>query len=326
MALQAKTIDLRQARQEESVVQPYADVAVVVPCYNEELSVGTVVADARRFLPGATVYVYDNNSSDRTREVARQAGAVVRSEKRQGKGYAIRRAFSDVTEKVIIMIDGDDTYDLSAAPAAVGHFRDNKLDYLNIKRLATGKAAYRPGHVLGNRMLTGAIRMIFGRQVKDMLSGYKVLSNRFVRSFPISSAGFEIETELLVHALELGVAVDEIDAPYKERPEGSVSKLSTFRDGFRIAWTILRLMQAEKPLAFFSILSLLSAMLSLGLGSIVVSEFLRTGLVDRFPTAILAGLLGVIAVLLVSVGLTLDLVQRTRSDVKKIAFLALSRE
>lgn len=295
----------------------FADVAVVIPCYNEEVTIKRVVEDALTHLPGARIYVYDNNSSDRTAEIAATAGAIVRKETRQGKGFAIRRAFSDVDAEIIIMVDGDDTYDFSAAPAGVERFRQEQLDFLNIRRIATASEAYRRGHVLGNMLLTHAIGFVFGKQLD--------VSRRFIRSFPISSSGFEIETELLVHALELGIPVAEISAPYRERPEGSVSKLSTYKDGFRILLTIIRLVQIEKPLFFFSVLAALFLASCLLIGAPVVAEFFQTGQVERFPSAFLAGFLGVISVVLMGVGLTLDLVQRSRSDQKKLAFLAIGR-
>jgi glycosyltransferase involved in cell wall biosynthesis len=307
-------------------VNTFNNVAVIIPCYNEEITVGKVVADAKRFLPGAQIFVYDNNSSDNTSAAARSAGAEVRTELRQGKGYAIRRAFTDIDAEVFVMVDGDDTYDLSKAAEAITLFRQEHLDFVNVRRIASGSDAYRRGHVLGNIILTGAIGLIFGKQLNDMLSGYKILSRRFVKSFPISSAGFEIETELLVHGLELGIPATEISAPYKERPQGSVSKLSTYKDGFRILLTIFRLVQIEKPLLFFSVLSGAFLLLSLGFGIPVISEFLTTGLVQRLPTAILAGFMGLISILLLGIGLTLDLVQRTRSDQKKLAFLAISKK
>lgn len=298
----------------------YENVAVIVPCYNEEQTIAQVVKDAKKFLPGAKIYVYDNNSKDATKEIARSSGAIVRSEIRQGKGFAIRKSFIDASEDYIIMIDGDDTYDLSSAPKAVTYAIENQLDFLNLKRVATGSAAYRPGHVLGNKVLTGAIGILFGRHIDDMLSGYKVLSKRFVKSFPASSSGFEIETELLVHALELGIPLGEMDTPYKERPEGSFSKLSTYKDGARIGFTIMRLCQMERPILFFSLLASLFALASLVFGGSVVAEYFQTGLVERFPSAILAGFLGMTAIVLMGVGLTLDLVQRTRSDLKKLPF------
>ncbi|WP_376711117.1 glycosyltransferase family 2 protein [Pseudochrobactrum lubricantis] len=301
----------------------YENVAVIVPCYNEEQTIAQVVEDARKFLPGARIYVYDNNSTDSTKIVAARAGAIVRSETRQGKGFAIRKSFIDTKEDYIIMIDGDDTYDLSYAPEALNYAIENQLDFLNLKRVATGTAAYRRGHVLGNKVLTGAIGILFGRQIDDMLSGYKVLSKRFVKSFPASSSGFEIETELLVHALELGIPLGELETVYKERPEGSFSKLSTYKDGARIGVTIMRLCQVERPILFFSIFSAFFAILSLIIGGGVVAEYFQTGFVQRFPSAFLAGFLGMTSIVLMGVGLTLDLVQRTRSDLKKIAFLAI---
>lgn len=309
-----------------SSVTTFENVAVIIPCYNEELTVGKVVSDAQKYLPGAKIFVYDNNSSDKTSAIAREHGADVRMEYRQGKGYAIRRAFTDIDAEIFLMVDGDDTYDLSKSAEAINQFRSDHLDFLNVRRIASGSDAYRRGHVLGNRILTGAIGFIFGKQLNDMLSGYKILSRRFVKSFPISSAGFEIETELLVHGLELGIPANEISAPYKERPEGSISKLSTYKDGFLILLTIIRLIQIEKPLLFFSTLAALFMGLCLIAGVPVISEFFETGLVQKLPSAVLAGFLGLISILLLAVGLTLDLVQRTRSDQKKLAFLAIPKK
>ncbi|MBQ0709645.1 MULTISPECIES: glycosyltransferase family 2 protein [Brucella/Ochrobactrum group] len=304
----------------------FEDVAVIIPCYNEEITIGKVVSDAKNYLPGAGIFVYDNNSSDNTSIVAATAGANVRKELRQGKGYAIRRAFTDIDAEIFLMVDGDDTYDLSKAAEAIKQFKDDHLDFLNVRRIASVSDAYRRGHVLGNMVLTGAIGLIFGKQLHDMLSGYKILSRRFVKSFPISSSGFEIETELLVHGLELGIPATEISAPYKERPAGSISKLSTYKDGFRILLTIIRLVQIERPLLFFSSLSGLFLLICLFVGLPVVSDFFETGLVERLPSAVLAGFLGLISVILTGVGLTLDLVQRMRSDQKKLAFLAIPKK
>ena len=298
-------------------------VAIVIPCYNEELTVATVVSDAKKYVPDASVYVYDNNSTDKTSEIAKAAGAIVRSEKRQGKGNVIRRAFGELTEDVILIVDGDSTYDLSKAPEALKKFKEDNLDYLNIKRISNLEDAYPFGHRFGNKLLTGAIQCIFGHQISDMLSGYKIFSRRFVKSFPISSNGFEIETEVTVHALELNVAIDEISAPYGERPEGSESKLSTVKDGFLVGLTILRLIQLERPFIFYTVLALFFWIISLIIGYPVIAEYTSTGLVPRLPSAILAGFLGILGAMNFMVALILDLVRKTRADMKKLAFLSI---
>lgn len=301
----------------------HASVAIVIPCYNEELTVATVVSDAKKYVPDASVYVYDNNSTDKTSEIAKAAGAIVRSEKRQGKGNVIRRAFSELTEDVILIVDGDSTYDLSKAPEALKKFKEDNLDYLNIKRISNLEDAYPFGHRFGNKLLTGSIQCIFGHQISDMLSGYKIFSRRFVKSFPISSNGFEIETEVTVHALELNVAIDEISAPYGERPEGSESKLSTVKDGFLVGLTILRLIQLERPFIFYTVLALFFWIISLIIGYPVIAEYTSTGLVPRLPSAILAGFLGILGAMNFMVALILDLVRKTRADMKKLAFLSI---
>ncbi|MCT6880600.1 MAG: glycosyltransferase family 2 protein [Commensalibacter sp.] len=298
-------------------------VAIVIPCYNEELTVATVVSDAKKYVPDASVYVYDNNSTDKTSEIAKAAGAIVRSEKRQGKGNVIRRAFGELTEDVIVIVDGDSTYDLSKAPEALKKFEEDNLDYLNIKRISNLEDAYPFGHRFGNKLLTGSIQCIFGHQISDMLSGYKIFSRRFVKSFPISSNGFEIETEVTVHALELNVAIDEISAPYGERPEGSESKLSTVKDGFLVGLTILRLIQLERPFIFYTVLALFFWIISLIIGYPVIAEYTSTGLVPRLPSAILAGFLGILGAMNFMVALILDLVRKTRADMKKLAFLSI---
>ena len=252
-ALSHETADLRDPA---ASVAASSGAAVLIPCYNEELTIAAVVAAFRTALPQATIYVYDNNSSDRTSEVARQAGAVVRSERRQGKGNVVRRMFADIDADIYVLVDGDDTYDAAAAPRLIRELVDNDLDFVNGARVSTASAAYRRGHRLGNFALTELVRIIFGRQFTDMLSGYKVLSARFVKSFPAMSSGFETETELAVHALELRMPCGEIETAYKERPEGSVSKLSTYRDGWRILKLIGRLVKDERPLQFFGLLGL----------------------------------------------------------------------
>jgi len=227
--------------------------AVLIPCYNEEATIATVVRDFKKALPCSIVYVYDNNSTDRTVETARKAGAVVRRESLQGKGNVVRRMFADVEADVYVLVDGDDTYNAASAPLLIQEMVDGCYDMVNAARRTERERAYPRGHKFGNAMLTGLVSFIFGNRFKDILSGYRIFSRRFVKSFPALSTGFEIETELTVHALELRMPVTETPTPYKERPEGSFSKLSTFRDGFRILKTITILVKEEKPLHFFAV-------------------------------------------------------------------------
>ncbi len=296
-------------------------IAVLIPCYNEEAAIGRVVADFRRVLPRATIYVYDNNSRDRTREVALAAGAVVRSEPLQGKGHVVRRMFADVEAEIYVLVDGDATYDAESAPAMISALREGPLDMVNGARVTDIKEAYRPGHRFGNWMLTSIVRWIFGDRIKDMLSGYRVFSRRYVKSFPALAAGFETETELTVHALELRMPTAEIPTPYKDRPVGSVSKLNTFRDGFRILWMILVLVKEERPMLFFSFLALVLAVLSGGLAAPVITEFWTTGLVPRLPTAVLSMGLMILTFLSLACGLILDTVTRGRREMKRMRYL-----
>jgi glycosyltransferase involved in cell wall biosynthesis len=297
------------------------EIAVIVPCFNEAAAIGKVVSDFRASLPDATVYVYDNNSTDNTSEVAAAAGAEVRRETRRGKGNVVRRMFTDIEADIYIMVDGDDTYDASVAPQLVEQLVKDNLDMLVGKRVETHQAAYRMGHRLGNRVLTGLVGWLFGSPIDDMLSGYRVFSRRFVKSFPSSSREFEIETELTVHALQMRMAIAEIPTNYKERPPGSVSKLRTFRDGWRILVTIINLMRNERPLLFFSLIGLLCAIVALILGIPVVLHYLDEGNVPRFPTAILSSALVVIGVLCISTGLILDLIAHVRRESKRLAYL-----
>jgi glycosyltransferase involved in cell wall biosynthesis len=298
------------------------EIAVIVPCFNEAAAIDKVVRDFRASLPSATVYVYDNNSTDDTIAVARAAGAEVRSETRRGKGNVVRRMFQDIDADVYVMVDGDDTYDASAAPKLVDKLVDENLDMLVGKRIETHQAAYRMGHRLGNRVLTGLVAWLFGSQIDDMLSGYRVFSRRFVKSFPSFSREFEIETELTVHAMQMKMAIAEVDTNYKERPPGSVSKLRTFRDGWRILVTIINLMRNERPLLFFTLLGLLFIIAGVVLALPVFLEYLDTGEVRRFPTAFLSFSLGIIAVVCFATGLILDLVAHVRRESKKLAYLS----
>ena len=297
-------------------------VAVLVPCFNEEAAVATVVADFRKALPAAEIFVYDNNSTDRTVEVARTAGAEVRSERRQGKGHVVRRMFADIDADIYVLVDGDATYDAPSAPRMIEALVNDHLDMVVGFRVDQSAAAYRPGHRTGNWMLTSFLSAVFGRAFKDILSGYRVFSRRFVKSFPVLSDGFEIETELSVHALELALPVAEIETPYYARPEGSVSKLNTWRDGFRILGTILKLYRSEKPLKFFTAIGIILALLSIGLAIPVIVTYLEQGLVPRLPTAVLSMGLMIVAILSISAGLVLDTVTRGRREMKLLAYLS----
>ena len=298
-------------------------VAVLIPCYNEQVAIGAVVQTFRTALPHATVYVYDNNSKDSTAATARAAGALVGIERLQGKGHVVRRMFADVEADIYVLVDGDGTYEAAAAPAMVARLIDQQLDMVTGLRVQEGTAAYRRGHVFGNFMLTGLVAKLFGADLGDMLSGYRVFSRRFVKSFPALAAGFETETEFTVHALQLGMPVDEMPTAYRERPAGSESKLRTFRDGARILRLILRLVRDERPLPFFSWAAV--AMFAGGLifGVPVVLEFLRTGLVPRLPTAIIAACLVMLSFLSVACGIILDSVARARREVKRLHYLAI---
>ncbi len=297
-------------------------IAVLVPCFNEEAAVGAVIADFRNALPAADIFVYDNNSSDRTAIVALDAGAQVRRERRQGKGHVVRRMFADVDADIYVLVDGDATYDAASAPRMIETLLSDHLDMVVGHRIDQAEAAYRPGHRTGNRMLTGFLSAVFGQAFKDILSGYRVFSRRFVKSFPVLSDGFEIETELSVHALELALPVAEIETPYYARPEGSVSKLNTWRDGFRILGTILKLYRSEKPLRFFTGIGIVLSVISIVLAIPVLVTYLEQGLVPRLPTAVLSMGLMILAVLSVSSGLVLDTVTRGRREIKLLAYLS----
>lgn len=299
-------------------------IAVLLPCYNEEAAIAQTVAGFRAALPDATVYVYDNNSSDRTVEVARAAGAVVRSERMQGKGNVVRRMFADIDADIYVMADGDATYDAPSAPALVARMVDEQLDMVVGSRVTQVQEAYRAGHQFGNAVLTGMLTRLFGRSFTDILSGYRVFSRRFVKSFPVLTGGFEIETEISVHALELKMPVAEIATPYFARPEGSTSKLSTYRDGFRILRTIITLYRIERPMLFFGAIGALLALGGVALSIPLVSTYLQTGLVPRLPTAVLVTGLMILAALCAFTGLILDTVVRGRREVRRLAYLAFA--
>ena len=297
-------------------------IAVLVPCYNEEAAIARVIGDFRANLPDAAIYVYDNNSTDRTAEVARAGGATVRRERRQGKGHVVRRMFGDIDADVYVLVDGDATYHAPSVHAMIARLLDSGLDMVVGARRDQEQAAYRPGHRLGNRMLTGFVDRVFGAAFADMLSGYRVFSRRFVKSFPALSSGFEIETELTVHALNLELPVAEIETPYFARPVGSVSKLSTWRDGLRILRTIVRLYRAERPLQFFGSIGALLAVVAVVLAIPIFVTYVEQGLVPRLPTALLSTGLMILAFLSGACGLVLDTVTRGRREMKMLAYLA----
>ena len=305
------------------MAEPKPKVAVLIPCYNEAVAIGQVVTDFRASLPEAEIYVYDNNSTDGTADIARNAGAIVRIETQQGKGNVVRRMFADIEADIYVMVDGDNTYEAAAAPRLIDKLQAETLDMVSGCRVTEIQEAYRPGHRFGNWMLTGLVANIFGKRTKDMLTGYRVFSRRFVKSFPALSRGFETETELTVHALELRMPIADVDTVYIDRLPGSSSKLNTIRDGVRILKMILLLVKEERPLLMFGGVGLLLALFSLILGFPIVTEFAATGLVPRFPTAILASAIMVIAVLSVMTGLILDTVTLGRREMKRMSYLAL---
>src|SRR5262245_2703102 len=296
-------------------------IAVILPCYNEEAAIAETVAGFRAALPSATIYVYDNNSRDRTAEIARQAGAVVRTERQQGKGHVVRRMFADVDADIYVMADGDLTYDPKAAPEMVRMLLDEQLDMVVGTRQHEAAEAYRGGHVIGNKLFTGLLARLFGRSFSDIFSGYRVFSRRFVKSFPVLSEGFEIETEISVHALELRMPVGELVTSYGARPEGSASKLSTYRDGWRILKTIATLYRVERPVLFYGSIGALLLIAAVILAVPLAITYLDTGLVPRFPTAILVTGMVIVAVLCFFAGLILDTVTRGRREMRRLAYL-----
>jgi glycosyltransferase involved in cell wall biosynthesis len=297
-------------------------VAVLIPCHNEAATITRVVADFAAQLPGSGIYVYDNNSTDDTARLAREAGAHVRHEPLQGKGNVVRRMFSDIEAEVYLLVDGDGTYDSRSAARLVDLIASQGFDMVNCARVPVTQTAFRPGHAFGNRLLTGLVAWIFGNRLSDILSGYRALSRRFVKSFPALSSGFEIETELTVHALEMRVPITEFPAPYRERPVGSASKLRTLHDGVRIFRLIVHLMKEERPLQFFSAISIILGAAALGLAWPVVQTYFTTGLVPRLPTALLATGLALLAALSLVCGLVLDTVTRGRRELKRLFYLS----
>lgn len=300
-----------------------ASIAVLIPCYQEARTIEKVVLDFKAALPGATVYVYDNNSTDDSARIAGAAGAVVRHERLQGKGNVVRRMFADIDADVYLLVDGDDTYDAGSADLLVSTLLDNQLDVVNAARTSRGDGTYRAGHRFGNLFFSQIVKTVFGVGMNDMLSGYRVFSRRFVKSFPALSVGFEVETELTVHALELRVPLAELETPYKKRPEGSTSKLHTVRDGFGILTMILRLIKMERPLALFGSVCLVSVVIAVALAVPILVEYVETGLVPRFPTAILSTGIMLFGFLSLAIGFVLDAVKLSRIETKRLHYLSL---
>ncbi len=296
-------------------------VAVMIPCLNEEAAIERVVTDFRRHLPEALIFVYDNGSTDRTVEIARNAGAIVRSEPLKGKGNVVRRMFADVEADIYVLVDGDDTYDAASAPTLIQRLLTDSLDMINAAREEQSELAYRRGHRFGNRLLTGTVAWFFGERMSDMLSGFRIMSRRFVKSFPALASGFEIETELTVHALQLRLPIAEVSTPYRERPPASTSKLRTIPDGIRILRLIMRLIREERPLESFSAVALLLALVSVLLAIPIITEYMATGLVPRFPTALLSVGLMLVSALSLTCGLILATVTRGRIEAKRLQYL-----
>jgi len=302
-----------------------ACLAILIPCRNEASTIGKVIADFRRALPDAAIWVCDNGSHDDTAARAHAAGAQVLSEPRAGKGNAVRALFTVADADALLLVDGDDTYDAGSAQAMLTMLAGEHCEMVVARRVtqqAGAQDAYRRGHEWGNRMFAASISQLFGHRVDDVFSGYRAFTRRFVRSFPAASRGFEIETELTVHALDLGLRIREMPSPYRARPDGSSSKLNTLRDGSRIALAVLHLYEQTHPARFFGMVGATAALLSLAIGVPVIVDFAETGLVPRLPSAVLAAALMLLAAMFAGCGVVLDSVGRARRETKRLAFLA----
>ena len=295
-------------------------IAAIIPCYNEELTIKQVICDIQKYCPKCEIYVFDNNSSDNSYNIAKEMGAIVNKVSYQGKGEVIRRAFADIDSDIYIMVDADMQYDLSEINNFINYFTENKLDMLNISREVVDETVHRKGHSFGNMMLTGFANFLFGKKFNDMLSGYRIFSKRFVKSFPANSRGFEIETELTIYALQMRLPIDEVSAKYIKRPEGSHSKLNTFKDGFRILFTIIYLLITEKPLLFFNTISLIFLVIGLFLGIGITIEYFETLRVDRFPTAILTICFIILSALSFSIGLLMKAISKVLSENRRFKY------
>lgn len=295
-------------------------IAAIIPCYNEELTIKQVICDIQKYCPKCEIYVFDNNSSDNSYNIAKETGAIVNKVSYQGKGEVIRRAFADIDSDIYIMVDADMQYDLSEINNFINYFTENKLDMLNISREVVDETVHRKGHSFGNMMLTGFANFLFEKKFNDMLSGYRIFSKRFVKSFPANSRGFEIETELTIYALQMRLPIDEVSAKYINRPEGSHSKLNTFKDGFRILFTIIYLLIIEKPLLFFNTISLVFLVIGLFLGIGITIEYFETLKVERFPTAILTICLIILSALSFSIGLLMNAISKVLSENRRFKY------
>ena len=295
-------------------------IAAIIPCYNEELTIKQVICDIQKYCPKCEIYVFDNNSSDNSYNIAKETGAIVNKVSYQGKGEVVRRAFSDIDSDIYIMVDADMQYDLSEINNFINYFTENKLDMLNISREVVDETVHRKGHSFGNMMLTGFANFLFGKKFNDMLSGYRIFSKRFVKSFPANSRGFEIETELTIYALQMRLPIDEVSAKYIKRPEGSHSKLNTFKDGFRILFTIIYLLITEKPLLFFNTISLIFLVIGLFLGIGITIEYFETLKVERFPTTILTICLIILSALSFSIGLLMNAISKVLSENRRFKY------
>lgn len=295
-------------------------IAAIIPCYNEGLTIKQVICDIQKYCPKCEIYVFDNNSSDNSYNIAKETGAIVNKVSYQGKGEVIRRAFADIDSDIYIMVDADMQYDLSEINNFINYFTENKLDMLNISREVVDETVHRKGHSFGNMMLTGFANFLFGKKFNDMLSGYRIFSKRFVKSFPANSRGFEIETELTIFALQMRLPIDEVSAKYIKRPEGSHSKLNTFKDGFRILFTIIYLLITEKPLLFFNTISLIFLVIGLFLGIGITIEYFETLKVERFPTAILTICLIILSALSFSIGLLMNAISKVLSENRRFKY------
>jgi glycosyltransferase involved in cell wall biosynthesis len=315
--------DVTQKSEASPLLNVKPNIAVLIPCFNEEATIQAVIQGFRRFLPEATIYVYDNNSTDNTAAIASESGAVVRQERYQGKGNVMRRMFADIEADVYLLTDGDLTYDMSAANVLIQTLISKNADMVVGVRVESNESAYRPGHRFGNRLFTKTVALLFGEALTDILSGYRAMSRRFVKSFPASSSGFETETELSIHALDLRLATVEVPLPYGERPIGSASKLRTYRDGMRILMTIIMMYRALHPFQFYGVIALCLFILALALGVPLVITYLETGLVPRFPTAILAAGIIQIGFLSLACGLVIEAISSTRRELKRMRYLDL---
>lgn len=302
-------------------IPKHLKIAVLLPCYNEEQTIAAVVSDFRRAIPQAEIYVFDNASTDRTSFMAQAAGASVIRETHKGKGHVVRRMFAEVEADVYLMADGDGTYDAASAPELIALMLRERADMAIGARANIIQDAGRKGHAFGNRLFNSLYKRLFSNDYKDIFSGYRVFSRRFVKSFPALSKGFEIETEMSVHASELAMPVVEIELPYGKRPEGSTSKLNSVRDGLKILRTFVRLLKETHPVRFYGSLALCAMLLSLGLGAPIIMTYMETGLVPRFPTAILSMGLALMAVILSACGMILDSVAQGRIETKRLAYL-----